>query len=251
MAPQYLKVGLLRVVGLALLAIDRFEVADVEAAAVFVALHIARLRAHSPRTLGVDFARESQVSIVAEGEVVAAVAQVEASLVVIAECRHDHARRVTVGEREKAERHCQRQRQTGKHHIGRANDYVLAGANLGLGELEIEVGALVVVARGVASAFHIVVLALAFLGLAAGEVALALLGDYVGDKAFFRLEVVLHGLGLIVGAALGEDGLAYDVAHGVGGAHGEYVVEAQVHIDVVRVKLDVAVLNVARAVHHG
>lgn len=68
---------------------------------------------------------------------------------------------------------------------------------------------------------------------------------------FFRLEVVAHGGGFVVGAAFVEYGLAGDVAERVGGADGKHSVVAQVHVDIVGVEFYVAVGHGALAEHHG
>ena len=181
MAPQHLEVGLLGVVGHAFVAEDGLEVVDAERATVLVALGVGGLGAYAPRTLGVDLTGKRQVDVVADGQIVTAVAQIEAAVVVVSEGGEDDAGRIVLGEGEISERQGDGQGQAGEHHVGGAGDDVLAGNHLALGELEVEVGALVVVAGCVFAVTEKVGVVGAFLGGAAVEVSFALLGYDVVD----------------------------------------------------------------------
>ena len=110
-------------------------------------------------------------------------------------------------------------------------------------------GMIVVVACGVAAVFHIIVLPLALLCVSAGEESLALLGDHVGDIAALALEIVAHGAGIVGGAPLLEYGGADHRAGRVFGAHGVDLRFVHVEFDVGGGEFQVAVVDVAVAIH--
>ena len=241
MAPQHLEVLLQAVVGRSFLAVFRKQVGDVEIAVVLVALGIGAARAESPRAFGVYFARKGKVYIVADGEIVAAVAQIKAAVVVVAESGHYHARRIFFAEREVAERHRERERKPGEHHIGRTGDYVLARTHLGLGELHVKMRVVVVVAGGVASVLYVVAVVHVFFSESARQIAFALLRHHIGDYAFRGLEVVAHRLGLVVGTPFVEHRRTLDFADAVGSPYGIHRVVAEIHLYLLRIELYVAI----------
>ena len=156
------------VVEVALVTVHRGQVAHVEVAAKTIALGIVRLSCHTPRALGIDFTGEGQVEMLAKGQIVPAIAKIEAPVIVLAHRGHQNAALIFLTEGEVAEWHCDGQRQVLQHHIGRAGDYVFLGTHLGLGELEIEMGVLVVVASGVDAVAQVILVVGHLLGDAAG-----------------------------------------------------------------------------------
>lgn len=155
-APQNLEVGLLGVVGQTLVSEYGFEVRDIEAAGVTVTLDITRPGRQTPRPLSIDFAGECKVHILIYGEVVAAITQVETAVVVIAKSREYHAGGVGLCKWKVSEGHSHRQWQTGKYQIGGSGHDILAGMHLALGNLKIEVGAIMVIASGVFSVLKVI-----------------------------------------------------------------------------------------------
>ena len=87
---------------------------------------------------------------------------------------------------------------------------------------------LVVVARGVASVLHVVLLVVALLGTLAGDVSFPLFGGDVVDETALRLEVVAHLLRLIRSLAVLEHRFALDGSRGV--LHSVGVDNAAVHV---------------------
>ena len=84
MVPEHLEVGRLSIVGHSFVAGDGLEIRDVESSGIFVSFDIARFSAQAPGAEGVDLAGEGEVNVVAECEVVTAVAEIVAAVVVIA-----------------------------------------------------------------------------------------------------------------------------------------------------------------------
>ena len=226
-------------------------IVETEVAGVFVAFVVGRRRIGLPRAFGVDAAREAQVDVVVDGEVVAAVAQVESAGRLVAVAGHEEARRVAAAEGEEAERYGQRQRHVGQHEPRRAEDDVLLGPHLGTAQRQVEVGMLVVVARGVAAVFHVIFLVVALFGVLAGDVAFALLGGDVVDEAAFRLEVVAHLFRLVGRLAVLEHGFALQGAGGVGHAVGMDDAAVHVHGHHGGRQFDALVIDFRVAIHAG
>ena len=183
-------------------------------------------------------------------QVIATVAQVEAAVVVFTEGGHQNTTLVLLTEGEVAKRHRNGQRQVFQYHVGRSRDHVFLGFDLGLGELEIEVRMFVVVTGGVTAVLDVIVVVLGLLGDAAGEVALALLGDDIGDVAALRLEVVLHLPGLVLAAIILKDRSAGELTHTVRDADGLHLAAIHIHADLRCRHVDVAIHDLAAAVHH-
>ena len=110
MAPENLEVGLHGVVGRSFFSENRLEVVEAEVAAEFIAFGVCGAGVDTPRSFGVELAGECEVDVVVYCEVVSAIAEIESSVVVIAESGHDYARCIFVGEREVSERKRQWQR---------------------------------------------------------------------------------------------------------------------------------------------
>ena len=144
MAPLKLEAGLLRIVRHALVAVLGVLVTEEETAAVTVALAVVRGHAYAPRALGVYLAEQLEVPLVAHGEVVSAVAQVESARALVAVAWHDEAARIALGEREEAVRDGQRQRYVGHNEIGGTEHDILTRPYLGAGEGYVEVWVLLV-----------------------------------------------------------------------------------------------------------
>ena len=193
MAPYHLEVGGGGVVGIAFLPVYTLQIVDTEISVEFITLAIGGLSRQSPGAFRIDFTCKGEVNNVVDGEIVASIAQIEPTVVVVAECRHDHSRSIFVGEREIAERHGQRQRQTRKHHIGRSRDDIPFRLHLRAGELQIEVGIVMVVACGITGVLDVVVVLVGLLGLSAGEIPLPLLCHHIGYVTALALEIIAHG----------------------------------------------------------
>ena len=170
-------------------------------------------------------------------------------MVVVAESRHDDARRIFRREGEVAERQRQRQRHVAEHHVCRTRHDVFARCHFRLCQLHIEVGMFVVVAGGVFAVLHVVGVVFHLLGLTACEVAFALLCDDVGDVAATCFEVVLHGFRLVVAALVFKDGRALDFANRVGTSDGINRAGVHVHLHFVGGEVNVLIFYVGIAVH--
>ena len=110
-------------------------------------------------------------------------------------------------------------------------------------------GVIVVVAGGVAAVLYIESVFVYFLCLSACQIAFALLGDYIGDVAVFRLEVVVHCFCFIRCPVVFEYGSAEEVADGVYAAHCIDGVVVEIHLDLFGIKFDVAIADFAVAIH--
>ena len=174
----------------------------------------------SPAALGVYLAAQGEVHVVVDGEVVTAVAKIESPVEVVAEGGKYDSAGVFFREREVPEGERERERHIGEHHIAGACHHIFLGPYLGLGQLEIEMRMLVVLAGGVFAVFHEESSILGALRLASGEVAVLLLGDDLGDVSPLGLEVILHGLRFIFARFILEHGgggeLPYGVEHACG-----------------------------------
>ena len=110
---------------------------------------------------------------------------------------------------------------------------------------------LMVITGGVAAVLDVIVIIFGFLGDATSEEAFALLSDNVGNVAALGLEVVLHHPGLIFAAIVLEHRIAFEFAHTVGNADGLHLAAVHVHADLGCAHVDVAIENLAVAIHHG
>ena len=106
-----------------------------------------------------------------------------------------------------------------------------------------------IVASSVASVLDVECVGGVFLCCSTGEISFALLSDNVLYVSFFGLEVIAHCLGFVVGATLAEYGFAGEFAGGVFASDGLYGVVAQVHLDLGRVELYVAIRYRAVSIH--
>ena len=94
MAPDNLEVVHLRIVGRSLVAGDGRKVREVERTAEFISLAIRGMSGDTPRPFCIDFASQRQVNIIVDSEIITAVAQIESTVVVIAETREDDTARI-------------------------------------------------------------------------------------------------------------------------------------------------------------
>ncbi len=106
-----------------------------------------------------------------------------------------------------------------------------------------------VVAGGVFAVLDEECAVLHLLGRAALQVTLALLRDNIGDEAALRLEVVLHGLGLVCAALVGEHGVAAPRPEAVNTPLGEDRGAVHIHLDIVGIEFQVSVFHRRAAVH--
>ena len=248
-APLHLETLLLGEVGHTLLARSGVLVAEEEAARVSVALAVVARRRDSPGALGVDLPQELQVPLVAHGEVVAAVTQIEAAGVLVTIGGHDESAAVTLGEGEEAVGDGEGHRHVGNDEVGGTEHHVLARAHLGTREREIEVGVRVV-AGGVSSVLQVDHSRGVALRPRAGEESVLLRRVHVVDERLLALEIELDGVGVVGVASHLEDGLSLDtvLGGGVGGTHGRDIALVHIHSDAVGGEVHVLVLHVGVAV---
>ena len=211
MAPRQLEALRDAVVGHVLLARLCVLVADVEVTAEAIALAVGGLCGECPRAFGVNLAQHFGIDVVVDGEVVAAVAQIEAAGGLVAVGRHDESAAVLALKGEEAIGDGQRHGHVAHDEIGGAEHDIFARTHLGARHVQVEVGVRVV-AGGVVSLLHIHRAHAVALAVQSLHVAFALLGVDVGDVGFARLEVVADAVGLVFVAALLEEGLADDGA---------------------------------------
>ena len=130
--------------------------------------------------------------MLAQRKVITTVAHIETSIIVLTEGGYKNAALVFLAEREITEGHCNGQRQVFQNHIGWTCHHIFLGLHLRLGELEVEMGMIVVVTGRVSAVLDVIIVILGLLSDATGKKTFALLGDNVGDIAAFGLEIVFH-----------------------------------------------------------
>ena len=249
--PGELEVGIL-VVGV-VVAVDALlgdAVAGVERALVLVALVVVGLGLGGPREVGVDVAQQREVPVVAQGEVVAALLEVVAAVVLPSVGGDEHARGAALGDGEEGEGQRHRRRHILYREPCRAGHNLVAGDELALGEVDGEVG-VGVVAGGVAAAAEVHHRVVHLLHPLPVQEPLALLGDDAIDDAFFGDVVESQRVGVVVGAVLAEEGAPHGVAGRVGGAVGMQGVGLEVHLHAVGLQQHAVVVNAAIAVEVG
>ena len=241
--PLDAEVALLDVVRFALFARLDVRVLEVEAAAVLVALDVARGGRSLPRSQRVDAAAHRQVGVFAQGEVIAQVAQEETFGVLLAVGGHQQARlgahvdrEEALGDAEEVDRHVLH------HQVGRAGDHLLAGYDLRLGHRQVEVGVVRMVAGGVLAVLDVDRVVGHLLHAAAHQPAVALLRGHALDFRLLRVEVVGDRVHLVGGRPFGEFGFGDNIlaVERVGLAVG--VDHLRIHVDAHVVGLEVAVL---------
>ena len=250
MAPCEFEAFAHAVVGHVLLALLGHLVAEEEVAVEAVAFHVVALERQAPGTLGIDFAQHGGIHLVADGKVVAAVAQVEAAGRLVAVGGHDYAAAVAAGEGEESVGDGQRQGHVLHIQVGRPEDHVLAGAHLGAGEGQIEMGMLGV-AGGILGFFHVEYARGVTLAVDALHEALSLFGVHIRDEGLSGFEVVGNLVGLVLVLSLLEHGLSLHGSCGVGGAHGMHQAAVDTHVYAVGRELQVLVVHLAVAEEGG
>ena len=195
--PRQLEVRRQQVVGHVLLAPDGVLVADEEVTAETVALLIVRCGGHAPRALCIDLTQQLQVHLVADSEIIAAVAQIEALIRLVAVGRHDQSAGVALREGEEAVRHSQRQRHVGHNEVRRSEHHVLARPDLRPRHRQIEVRMRIVAGR-IAAVLDIHLPVSTALRQFTGQEAVVLSGIDILDQALLRLEVERHRTRLIL-----------------------------------------------------
>ena len=244
MVPLDLEALLLGVVGHSLVACLRVLITEVERSVVTVSPAVVAGRAQAPAALRVDLAEQLQVPLVADGEVVASVAEIEAAVILLAIGGHDEARTVFLGEREEAVGDGEGQGHVGHDQIGGTEDHVLARTYLGTREGDVEVGVWIV-ARRVASVLEIDGARGVALADLASHKAVILSGIDATNETLLRLEVVGHRVALILRVAQREDGAALNAVlrRAVLGARGAHQGTVEVHIDLVGGELHVLIID--------
>ena len=244
MVPLDLEALLLGVVGHSLVACLRVLITEVERSVVTVSPAVVAGRAQTPAALRVDLAEQLQVPLVADGEVVASVAEIEAAVILLAIGGHDEARTVFLGEREEAVGDGEGQGHVGHDQIGGTKDHVLAWTHLGSREGDVEVGVWIV-ARRVASVLEIDGARGVALADLTSHKSVILSGIDATDETLLRLEVVGHRVALILRVAQREDGASLDAVlrRAVLGARGAHQGTVEVHIDLVGGELHVLIID--------
>ena len=252
MAPLYLEALLLREVRQSLVAGLRILVTEEERTGIPVAFPVVAGRRNAPRPLGVDLPQELQVPLVADGEIIAAVAQIEPAVVLITVVRHDESARIFLRKREEPVGDCQRKGYVGHDQIGRTEDDILARAHLGTRESDVEVGVRIVTG-GIAAMLQIDDTRRVALAHLAAEEAVLLLGIDPFDQTLLRLEVEGHRIALVLVLAHREERSAlYAVfLRRVGRSRGAHRTAVQVHEDLVARKFHVLIIHLRIAIQKG
>ena len=152
MAPLQFVAFLTLVVGHSFVASARVLVAEVERTVVFVAFAVVGCRRNAPRALRVDFAEQFQVDFVADGEVIAAVAQVETTSVFVAVGRHDKTARITFRKGKEAVGNGEWQRHIAHDEMGWAKHDILTRTQFCSRDGDVKIGMGCVAGR--VAAFH-------------------------------------------------------------------------------------------------
>ena len=197
MAPLYLKLSGLRVVTRIFLTIHGTEIADKESTVIFVSFLIVGGSLKSPASLGVDLSEQLQIHLIADGEIISSVAQIESLRHLVTISRHDKSTAIALCKREESVRYSQWQRHIGHHEVGRSEHHVFSRTHLCPRHCYIEVG-MRVVTGGIASVLKKHLSIATSLGFLTGQVSVFLLGIHIGDKTLLRLEVERHLLLLIL-----------------------------------------------------
>ena len=249
--PLHFEARLLGVVGHVLVARHGGEVRHVDIAAVAIAVGVVALGRHAPGPFGVEFAEEFEVHAVGEGEVVAAIAQVETAGSLFAVGGHDESRRVGAVEGEKSVGNGQWQWNVGHNEIGRTEKSFFPRTHFRAGESEAEVG-VVGVAGGVLRVLEVEVAVVGALRVGRAHEAFALGGLDVLDEALFRLEVERHVFALVLLAPLLVNGLPFEfVGERILHPAGVHEVGVEVHPDVVGREGHVLIVHLRVAVEMG
>ena len=245
MTPLHLETLLLGEVRHSLVTRLRILVTEEEGTGILVSLAVVACRRKSPRTLGVDFSQQFQIPLVADGEIISTVTEIETAVALITIGRHNETAAVALGEREESVWDTQRHRHIADHEIGGAEDDILAGAHLGSGERDVEVG-MRIIAGGISAMLQIDDTRRISLRLHTGEESILLLGIYIINKGLLALEVELDGIGIIGIIAHLEDRFSLDasISHRVLGTAGSHIAFVQIHGDAVGGKIHVLVLHV-------
>ena len=252
MAPLQFEALLFREVRHTLVAGLGVLIAKEERATVFISFFVVAGSREAPRAFGVDLTQEFQIPLVAHGKIIAAVAQIEATAVLVTIRRHDEATGIALGEGEEAIRDGEGQRHIGDNQIGRTEDYVLAGTYLGARQSNIEVG-MGFVASGVAAVSQVDLAIVVALRLLTGQEAILLLGINVFDEAFLGFEVKRHRVGVVGVLPHGEDWLTLDavLGRGVFRAGGMNQTAVKTQLDLVALQVHILVLHLSRTVEMG
>ncbi len=239
---------LLYEVGVALVARTDAGEVEIQVARIFVSLYVARSGVHLPRPECVDSARQGEVHVLAEGEVVTEAAHEESSARLLAVRGHQDSRFRSRAEREK------RLGQAEERYVdilydqmARAHDGLFARNDLYLRRAVIEMRMVRLVAGSVHAARDVDGVVLHLLHVLAHEPSVALLGGYVLDLGALALDVVGDGVHVERGGVLRELGAGYDglSVHRVGLAVRVYVLAVEVDVHEVGLQRHVVVRHLA------
>ena len=107
------------------------------------------------------------------------------------------------------------------------------------------------IASGITATHHIQDIALHLFRPSGRHVTLALLGDHVGDVTLLRLEVITHGLRLILLLAILEKRIAKLIPDRVEAEFGVHHTAVQVHLDQLGLQFYILVFNVSFSIQVG
>ena len=194
MRPPHKKVVGARKAGRLLEPAQKPRVAQVHVALKLVALGVVANARNAPAASGVNVAKNGQIHVIANAQVVAALRKVKAQLRRFAIGRQHNAAVALLLVGEKAKGHRQRGRNVGHLEVSRAgNDFVVLN-HLQLGSLNVKVR-IIGIAGGVLAVLDVNDVVRHLFYLLAVNVAFALLHHRFRNFTLLRGEVVAHGIG--------------------------------------------------------
>ena len=245
--PLQLETRRVYVVGIARFADDGLGVTAGYPAAVFVSLYVSALGGELPRTVSVDAAQQRQVHVFTRCPIVTAVAQEESAGGLLAVARDDDTGTAPLREGEKAFGNGNGQRYVLHDEVGRTDDDFLLRDDLRLGETEVEVRMVGLVAGRIFAGADVDGVVRHLLHVVAQQKAFALLRRHALDFRLARFEVVEDGVHRKCGAALHEYGPC-PVAEGVADAGGIHLFGIQFYAHEIGLHVHVAVSHVAAVI---
>ena len=249
-APLHFEILRDTIVGHVLFASLCYLIVKIEIAVIFVAFSVSCLCTNSPWAFRENFSSQLQVHIVAEGKVVATIAQIEASCWFIAISRHDKAAWICACDREIGKRNSQRKRHVFYNEPCRARKDTLSWTHFASWHGNVEVRMLFVTCR-VSSSSHVNLIVGSFLWRLCTQESILLSRIDVVDESLFRVKVVWHLFRLVFFASFFEDGQAELVANRVQAIDGMYNRTVHVHGHLLGCQLNVQILHIGIAIKKG
>ena len=248
MRPLDLETRRLAIVWHVLLTMDRVLITGQERTIVSIAFPVVRRSRQTPGALGIDLTDQFQVHLVADGEIVATVTQIETAIGLITVGRHDQTAGITLRKGEETVRHRQRQGHVSHHEIGRTEHHIFTRAHLRTRECQIEVG-MRIVTGGIAAMLEEHLAVGTTLGDLTGKETLILLGIDRCDQTLLRLEVKGHRITLVLIVPHLEDRCAGQLHRGaVHRSCGMHQVAVETHGDLVTLQVHILVFHLRGAI---